>query len=123
MRECDRGPVTKCFGSGISCWGVHSLYKAREFVLGYVNELGEMAKRPGLEEFRYKGTYLSLRKLRQKVALFRRFLAEEERTPEGAEWLTAKTPKVAGLNVTDMPTSWYDRVSPKQFRPEGLGIH
>jgi deferrochelatase/peroxidase EfeB len=59
-------------------------------VLGYLNELGEVAAGPGPEEFWRNGTYLSVRKLDQKVALFRRFLAEEGKTPEGQELLAAK---------------------------------
>jgi Dyp-type peroxidase family len=64
--------------------------KAGEFVLGYVNELGDMARGPGPEEFWRNGTYISIRKLHQKVALFRRFLIERGNTPEGQEVVAAK---------------------------------
>jgi Dyp-type peroxidase family len=64
--------------------------KAGEFVLGYVNELGHVAKGPGPAEFWRNGTYLSIRKLHQKVALFRRFLMEQGKDREGEELLAAK---------------------------------
>jgi deferrochelatase/peroxidase EfeB len=64
--------------------------KAGEFILGYVNELGEVAKGPGPEDLWLNGTYLSIRKVHQKVALFRQFLAEQGKTPEGQELLAAK---------------------------------
>jgi Dyp-type peroxidase family len=64
--------------------------KAGEFILGYVNELGELAQGPGPEEFWRNGTYLSIRKVHQKVALFRRFLSEQGKTPEGQELVAAK---------------------------------
>src|SRR5207253_2387858 len=59
--------------------------KAGEFVLGYVNELGVIAKGPGPEVFWRNGTYLSIRKIRQNVAAFRRFLRDQADTPEGQE--------------------------------------
>lgn len=64
--------------------------QAGEFVLGYVNELGEVARGPGPEKFWRNGTYLSIRKLHQKVALFRRFLIERGGPPEGQELVAAK---------------------------------
>jgi Dyp-type peroxidase family len=64
--------------------------KAGEFVLGYVNELGEIAAGPGPEIFWKNGTYISIRKIRQKVAAFRRYLAEQAPTPEGQEYVAAK---------------------------------
>src|SRR5205085_136645 len=64
--------------------------RAGEFILGYVNELNEVARGPGPEEFWRNGTYLSIRKLHQKVALFRRFLAEQGKTLQGQELVAAK---------------------------------
>jgi deferrochelatase/peroxidase EfeB len=64
--------------------------RAREFILGYVNELGEVAQGPGPEEFWRNGTSLSIRKRHQKVALFRQFLAEQGKTPQGQELVAAK---------------------------------
>jgi Dyp-type peroxidase family len=63
---------------------------AGEFILGYVNEFGSIATGPGPEPFWRNGTYLSIRKLHQKVALFRRFLADNARDPDGEELLAAK---------------------------------
>jgi len=64
--------------------------KAGEFVLGYENELGHIAKGPGPEIFWRNGTFLSIRKIRQNVAAFRRFLRENAETPEGEELVAAK---------------------------------
>lgn len=64
--------------------------KAGEFLLGYENELGEIAAGPGPREFWQNGTYISLRKLHQDVAAFRRFLRDNAETPEGQEWLAAQ---------------------------------
>jgi Dyp-type peroxidase family len=63
---------------------------AGEFLLGYTNELGSMATGPGPEQFWRNGTYLSIRKLHQKVALFRRYLAEQAADIDGQELLAAK---------------------------------
>jgi Dyp-type peroxidase family len=75
---------------GIPLPGQGDPMKAGEFILGYVNELGETAKGPGPEDLWRNGTYLSIRKVHQKVALFRQFLAEQGKTPEGQELLAAK---------------------------------
>lgn len=64
--------------------------KAGEFVLGYENELGVIASGPGPEAFWRNGTYIALRKLRQDVASFRRFLNDNADTPEGCELLAAQ---------------------------------
>lgn len=64
--------------------------RAGKFVLGYVNELGTVAIGPGPEGYWRNGTYISIRKMHQKVALFRRFLAAHESDPGGAELLAAK---------------------------------
>jgi Dyp-type peroxidase family len=64
--------------------------KAGEFVLGYENELGERATGPGPEAFWRNGTYLSIRKIRQKVADFRRYLQNNADTPDGQEFVAAK---------------------------------
>lgn len=63
--------------------------KAGEFVMGYVNELGETTMGPGPEVLWKNGTYLSIRKLRQKVFLFREFLRRAG-SPEQQEFLAAK---------------------------------
>jgi Dyp-type peroxidase family len=64
--------------------------KAGEFVLGYENELGRIATGPGPEIFWRNGTFISIRKIRQNVAAFRRFLRENADTPEGEEFVAAK---------------------------------
>jgi Dyp-type peroxidase family len=64
--------------------------KAGEFFLGYVNELGELATGPGPQPLWMNGTYLSLRKLHQNVAKFRRFLRERAKGPADEELIAAK---------------------------------
>lgn len=64
--------------------------RAGEFVLGYVNERGHVATGPGPERFWRNGTYLSIRKLHQKVAEFRRFLIAHAPTGADQELLAAK---------------------------------
>lgn len=64
--------------------------KAGEFVLGYENELGEMASGPGPEALWRNGTYIAIRKLKQRVAAFRRFLRESAQTHDGQELVAAK---------------------------------
>jgi Dyp-type peroxidase family len=65
-------------------------FKAGEFFLGYVNELGERAKGPGPEALWRNGTYLSIRKLHQNVAQFRRFLRERAKSLGDEELIAAK---------------------------------
>ena len=65
-------------------------FKAGEFFLGYVDELGELAKGPGPEPLWMNATYLSFRKLHQNVAQFRRFLRERAKAPEDEELMAAK---------------------------------
>lgn len=64
--------------------------KAGEFLLGHENELGEIAAGPGPQAFWQNGTYISLRKLHQDVAAFRRFLRDNADTPEAQELLAAQ---------------------------------
>ena len=64
--------------------------KAGEFLLGHENELGAIALGPGPEALWRNGTYLSIRKLRQKVDAFRRYLQAQASTPLGQELLAAK---------------------------------
>jgi deferrochelatase/peroxidase EfeB len=65
-------------------------FKAGEFFLGYVNEIGELAKAPGPEALWMNGTYLSIRKLHQKVAQFRCSLRERAKAPADEELIAAK---------------------------------
>lgn len=64
--------------------------KAGEFVLGYENELGVIASGPGPEDFWRNGTYISLRKIHQDVAAFRRFLRDNAETSDGRELVAAQ---------------------------------
>lgn len=64
--------------------------KAGEFVLGYENELGHIATGPGPEIFWKNGTFISIRKIRQNVGAFRRFLRDSADTPDGQELVAAK---------------------------------
>ena len=85
--------------------------KAGEFVLGYVNELGELASGPGPEALWRNGTYLSIRKLRQKVAAFRQFLREQAETKDGQELVAAK---MMGRWRSGCPLA----LAPEKDRPE-----
>ena len=85
--------------------------KAGEFVLGYINELGVVATGPGPEVFWRNGTYISIRKMHQKVALFRRILAAHKSEPGGAELLAAKM-------VGRWPSGCPLALSPEQDSPD-----
>jgi Dyp-type peroxidase family len=65
-------------------------FKAGEFFLGHANELGIQAKGPGPEAFWMNGTYLSVRKLHQNVASFRKFLRDSATDSSDEEFLAAK---------------------------------
>jgi Dyp-type peroxidase family len=65
--------------------------KAGEFFLGYENELGVEAKGPGPRALWRNGTYLSIRKLHQKVAEWRAFLQDRSKMmQEDEEFIAAK---------------------------------
>jgi len=64
--------------------------KAGEFILGYENELGQIARAGGPEALWRNGTFLSIRKIRQNVAAFRRYLHDSADTPGGRELVAAK---------------------------------
>ena len=64
--------------------------KAGEFVLGYENELGQIARAGGPEALWRNGTFLSIRKIRQNVGAFRRYLRDNAQGPEGEELVAAK---------------------------------
>lgn len=85
--------------------------KAGEFVLGYENELGVLARGPGPEELWRNGTYLSIRKIRQRVAAFRRYLRESAETLDGQERVAAK---MMGRWRSGCPLA----LSPDRDRPE-----
>lgn len=64
--------------------------KAGEFILGYENELGELATGPGPEALWRNGTYVAIRKIYQDVAAFRRYLRECSADDAGQEKVAAK---------------------------------
>lgn len=64
--------------------------KPGEFLLGYENELGRIARAGGPEELWMNGTFISVRKIRQYVGAFRRYLHDSADTPEGREFVAAK---------------------------------
>lgn len=64
--------------------------KAGEFVLGYPDELGGLPPMPSPEILGRNGTYVAFRKLHQRVAAFRRYLANHATAREGEEVLAAK---------------------------------
>ena len=64
---------------------------AGEFLLGHLDEHGEVSKTPPPIGLFRNGTFVAYRKLHQKVATFRRWLADEgSRYPGGVELLAAK---------------------------------
>jgi Dyp-type peroxidase family len=64
--------------------------KAGEFVLGYPDETGSAPPMPAPEVLGRNGTYAVFRKLHQRVAAFRRYLAERARDAGEEELLAAK---------------------------------
>ena len=69
--------------------------KAGEFLLGYPDELGEVATSPKPEVLRRNGTFLAFRKFHTRVAAFRRYLREQASTPEEEELLELHLAHVA----------------------------
>jgi Dyp-type peroxidase family len=65
-------------------------FKAGEFLLGYPDEMGWLPPMPQPEVLGRNGTYIALRKLHQRVAAFRSFLAEQSASPDEEELLAAK---------------------------------
>jgi len=64
--------------------------KAGEFLLGYENELGQVASGPGPEALWRNGTYIAIRKIHQDVAAFRKFLRQSAADSAGQEKVAAK---------------------------------
>ena len=64
--------------------------KAGEFVMGYPDELGEIAAGPEPEVLRRNGTFLAFRKFHTRVAEFRKYLREQASSPEEEELIAAK---------------------------------
>ncbi|WP_222269567.1 Dyp-type peroxidase [Modestobacter marinus] len=89
------------FHDGISQPGVESsgvpgsnpheaLLKPGEFVLGYLNETGDVSPAPQPEVLGRNGSYLVFRKLYTDVAAFRRYFREQATSPAEEQALAAK---------------------------------
>jgi Dyp-type peroxidase family len=72
-------------GEGIKEGSGRRALRAGEFLLGHPDETGRMPPAPVPAALAQNGTYLVYRKLRQDVALFRRFLTERSRAYAGGE--------------------------------------
>jgi Dyp-type peroxidase family len=78
-------------GSGIPGSNPHEApLKAGEFVLGYVDETGDLRPPPQPEALGRNGTYMVVRKLHTRVAAFRQYLHERAASPADEELLAAK---------------------------------
>jgi Dyp-type peroxidase family len=78
-------------GSGIPGNNPHETpIKAGEFVLGYVDETGDLPPVPQPEVLGRNGTYVVFRKLHARVAAFRQYLRERAASPADEELLAAK---------------------------------
>ena len=64
--------------------------KAGEFIMGYADNLGEIATNPVPEALRRNGTFLAFRKFHLHVAAFRRYLREQASSPDEEELIAAK---------------------------------
>ena len=64
--------------------------KAGEFIMGYPDELGQIATSPEPEVLRRNGTFLVFRKFHTKVAAFRNFLRAQASSPQEEELIAAK---------------------------------
>jgi Dyp-type peroxidase family len=65
-------------------------FKAGEFILGYPDETGELTPMPSPEVLGKNGTYVVFRKLHQRVAAFRQYLAANSSSPDEENLLAAK---------------------------------
>jgi Dyp-type peroxidase family len=64
--------------------------RAGEFLLGYANQLGQLAPVPQPDVLGRNGTFVAFRKLHVRVAAFRRYLRDNASSPEEEELLAAK---------------------------------
>jgi Dyp-type peroxidase family len=65
-------------------------FKAGEFVLGYLDETGDLPPMPQPEALGRNGTYVVIRKLHTRVAAFRQYLRAQAKSPEEEQLLAAK---------------------------------
>ncbi len=78
-------------GSGIPGSNPHEApLRAGEFLLGHVDETGDVAPVPQPDALGRNGTYIVFRKLHQNVAAFRRYLRDHAASPDEQELLAAK---------------------------------
>jgi Dyp-type peroxidase family len=78
-------------GSGIPGNNPHEApLKAGEFILGYVDETGDLPPMPQPAVLGRNGTYVVFRKLHARVAAFRQYLRERAATQADEELLAAK---------------------------------
>ncbi len=70
--------------------GFGASIRAGEFLLGYVNQQGQVTPTPEPDILGRNGTYVAFRKLHVRVAAFRRYLHDNAATPEEEELLAAK---------------------------------
>jgi Dyp-type peroxidase family len=78
-------------GSGIPGTNPHEEpFKAGEFIMGYPNENGELAPMPEPIELARNGSFIVFRKLRTRVADFRRYVHERAANAADEERLAAK---------------------------------
>lgn len=64
--------------------------KAGEFIMGYPDELGEIATAPIPQQLRHNGSFVAIRKFHLDVAAFRRYLRANASSPEEEELIAAK---------------------------------
>ena len=70
--------------------GAEPSVKAGEFLLGYIDEKGEIAQAPVPQELRLNSTFLAFRKFHMDVAAFRRYLRAQASSPQEEELIAAK---------------------------------
>ena len=70
--------------------GYDPTVKAGEFIMGYPDEIGEIATSPQPEVLRRNGTFIAFRKFHTRVAAFRKYLHEHASSPEEEELIAAK---------------------------------
>lgn len=70
--------------------GYEPTVKAGEFIMGYPDEIGEIATSPQPEVLRRNGTFIAFRKFHTRVAAFRKYLHEHASSPEEEELIAAK---------------------------------
>lgn len=111
-------------GSGIPGSNPHETpLKAGEFVLGYPDEMGGLPPMPAPEILGRNGTYVVFRKLHQRVAAFRRYIAANASSAEEQELVAAKMmgrwrsgAPLALCPMHDDPALGADRLRNNDFR-------